>query len=83
MDWNTKYFQRIANSHRRSNCIDKLKIESVITEGKDRTKVKILDFYQKSHTERENKRPLTWFDNLATNKNQDNIDLESAFEEEV
>lgn len=34
-DRNTKYFQKMANSHRRNNCIDKLKVGPEIIEDKD------------------------------------------------
>lgn len=45
-DKNTKFFQRMANSHRRGNSIDKLKIEGEIIEDADVIKEGILDFYQ-------------------------------------
>lgn len=45
-DRNTKYFQSIANAHRRYNCIDKLQIGEHITEDKEEIKEEILKFYQ-------------------------------------
>lgn len=52
-DRNTKFFQRMANSHRRSNNIDKLKVGEEITEYKEVIKEEILRFYQGLYTENE------------------------------
>lgn len=48
-----RIFLKIANSQRRNNYIDKLKVGSEILEDKEKIKVKILDFYQKLYTEHE------------------------------
>lgn len=57
-DRNTKYFQRIANSHRRSNQIDMLKMGDEIIDDKDQIKNEVLDFYQNLYTEKSNGRLL-------------------------
>lgn len=57
-DKSTKFFQRVANSHRRSNQIDKLQIEEEISDDKDDIKAEIFRFYQTLYTEERNKGDL-------------------------
>jgi len=53
-DRNTKFFQRVANTNRRYNRIDKLLVEEEIIEDKELTKDEILSSYQSLYTEEEN-----------------------------
>ncbi|XP_060212174.1 uncharacterized protein LOC132639769 [Lycium barbarum] len=45
-DRNTKFFQNMADAHRRYNCIDKLQVRGSTTEDKEEIKEEILSFYQ-------------------------------------
>ncbi|KAG5613408.1 hypothetical protein H5410_024689 [Solanum commersonii] len=49
-DRNTKYFQRIANSHKRYNHIDRLQVGDDLIEGKEQVKEVILDIYQELYS---------------------------------
>lgn len=52
-DRNTKFYQMAANSNRRTNYIDKLKVGTEIIEDKDQIKEEILSFYQQLYSESE------------------------------
>ncbi|XP_059277851.1 uncharacterized protein LOC132032052 [Lycium ferocissimum] len=75
---NTKYFQRIANTHRRYNCIDRLQVVDEIIEDKQ----VILDFYQELYCENEEWRHTTDFEGLNCLDNEDKETLECSFEED-
>lgn len=81
-DRNTKYFQKMANSHRRNNCIDKLKVGPEIIEDEDSIKREILEFYEKLYTEQESWRPCAEFEGLASISEEEKTDLELAFQDE-
>nr|XP_016504796.1 PREDICTED: uncharacterized protein LOC107822744 [Nicotiana tabacum] len=81
-DRNTKFFQKMKNSYRRNNSIDKLLIGEEISEDKDGIEAKILRFYQDLYTENEQWRPSTHFQNLASITVTQKVWLERIFEEE-
>ncbi|KAG5618937.1 hypothetical protein H5410_018761 [Solanum commersonii] len=81
-DKNTKYFQKVANGHRRNNTIDKLKIGEVIVDDKVAIKEEILRFYQQLYTENEPWRPTVSFENMASISLDERDWLERNFEEE-
>ncbi|XP_075099232.1 uncharacterized protein LOC142176070 [Nicotiana tabacum] len=81
-DRNTKYFQKVANSHRRYNCIDRLQVGEDIIEEKEQIKRVILDFYQALYSENETWRPSCTFEGLGCLNNEEKDALEVAFEEE-
>nr|XP_033512764.1 uncharacterized protein LOC117277437 [Nicotiana tomentosiformis] len=81
-DRNTKYFQRIANSNRRYNHIDRLQVGEVIIEDKEKVKEAILDFYQELYTENEDWRPTTTFEGLGCLSSVEKEELEHDFVEE-
>lgn len=62
---NTRYFQTMANSHRRYNSIDKLKIDNKITEDKEVINEEILNYYQNLYKESEEWRPTASFEEVA------------------
>lgn len=64
-DKNTKYFHKIANSHRRHNSICQLSINGEISSDQDVIKAQIIGFYQHLFTEDTDCRPLQ--DGLAFN----------------
>ena len=76
-DRNTKYFQRMANSQRRNNYIDKLKMGDAIIEDKIRIKEEILDYYQKLYHELEPWRPTTNFGGLSSLTTEESEGLEA------
>lgn len=65
-DRNTKYFQKIANSNRRSNCIDKLLVDYVVIEDKETIKKETLEFFEGVYTELEEWRPTIMFEGIAS-----------------
>lgn len=82
VDGNTKYFQRIANSFKRSNQIDTLKVGDEIMDDKYQNKNEILDFYQNLYTKKEQWRPTATFEDLASLTMEQRECLERAFEED-
>ncbi|XP_055836405.1 uncharacterized protein LOC129905041 [Solanum dulcamara] len=56
-DKNTKFFQRMDNSHRRGNSIERLRIGDELTEDKGRIKDGILKYYQQIYKEAESWTP--------------------------
>lgn len=81
-DVNTKYFQSLANSFRRCNSIDKLKINNEITEDKELIKGEILNYYQALYTEKEEWRPSSNFEDVARVLEEESELLEKGFEED-
>ncbi|WMV43150.1 hypothetical protein MTR67_036535 [Solanum verrucosum] len=64
-DRNTRYYQYIASSHERNNNIDKVRLDTGLTEDKAVIKEEILNFYQNLYTENEAWRPNASFDDVA------------------
>jgi len=81
-DKNTKFFQKIANSHRRGNCIDKLKVGTEIIEDKHRIKQETVDFYESLYTEPEQWRPSANFEGIPSISVEEKFNLEATFQEE-
>ncbi|CAN4081167.1 unnamed protein product [Withania somnifera] len=73
---NTKFIQRMANSHRRGNSIDSLRIGDELIEDKERIKDGILGYYQQIYKETESWRPSAVFENLFTLSTNENEELE-------
>nr|XP_016485156.1 PREDICTED: uncharacterized protein LOC107805603 [Nicotiana tabacum] len=71
----------MANSQRRNNHIDKLKVGDVIIEDKIRIKEEILDYYQKLYHELEPWRPTTIFGGLSSLTTEESEGLEAPFDE--
>jgi hypothetical protein len=57
-DKNTKYFHKVANSHRRHNSIRHLSINGVLTIDQEAIKAEISGFYQHLYIEDTTWRPL-------------------------
>ncbi|XP_019236623.1 PREDICTED: uncharacterized protein LOC109216861 [Nicotiana attenuata] len=81
-DRNTKYFQRIANSNRSYNHIDRLQVGKDIIKDKEQVKEAILDFYQELYTENEDRRLTATFEGLGCLSSVEKEELEYDFEEE-
>nr|XP_009771105.1 PREDICTED: uncharacterized protein LOC104221690 [Nicotiana sylvestris]XP_016492827.1 PREDICTED: uncharacterized protein LOC107812285 [Nicotiana tabacum] len=71
----------MANSRRRGNCIDRLKVGEEITEDKGLIKEEILSYYQNLYNEKEAWRPSLEFTRLHTLSSNDREDVKSPFEE--
>ena len=56
-DNNTRFFHRVANSHRRTNHIRGIEVDGVFYEDEDVVRSKVVHFYQDLYTELESRRP--------------------------
>jgi hypothetical protein len=52
-DNNTKFFRKMANSHRRYNYMDKVEVDSVVFEEESEIREKVVDFYESLYQESE------------------------------
>ena len=51
MDNNTRFFHRLANSHRRANHIRSIKVDRVLYKDGSAVKSQVIRFYQNLYTE--------------------------------
>jgi exonuclease III len=81
-DKNTKFFHRIANSHRRKNAIGQLEVEGVTVTDTGEIKDRLVDFYKNLFTEIRVRRPT--LDNLPFSSidSEEAAGLEADFTEE-
>jgi hypothetical protein len=81
-DKNTKYFHKVANSHRRLNTVRHLSINGALSTDQDAIKNHISCFYKQLYTEDTFRRPL--LDNLPFDSisSEEGIWLERPFEKE-
>ena len=56
-DNNTRFFHRVANSHRRTNHIRGIKVDGVLYEDEEEVRSKVIHFYQSLYTELDTWRP--------------------------
>ena len=56
-DNNTRFFHRVANSHRRTNHIRGIEVDGVLYEDEEEVWSKVVNFYQGLHTELDTWRP--------------------------
>jgi hypothetical protein len=57
-DNNTKFFHKMANSHRRYNYMDKVKVDGVVFEEESEIREKVVHFYESLYQESETWRPM-------------------------
>ena len=50
-DDNTRFFQRLANSHRRANHIRSVEVDGVVYEDEPAMRAQVVQFYQDLYTE--------------------------------
>lgn len=79
-DKNTRFFHKTANTHRRSNTIDKLKVEGVMIEDPEEIKREIVSFYENLYIEHEEWRPQLEMINCPKITERENHMLEASFE---
>ena len=81
-DKNTKYFHKVANSHRRHNSIRNLSIHGVLTSDQEAIKAEVLGFYQHLYIEDTNCRPFLDGLSFSLISPEEAAWLERPFEEE-
>ncbi len=79
---NTKFFQKVANSHRRCNYMDNLEVEGMVYEADQHTRDQAVQFYDSLYQENEAWRPK--FDGLPFDviREEDREFLERKFEKD-
>ncbi|WMV55749.1 hypothetical protein MTR67_049134 [Solanum verrucosum] len=81
-DKNTKFFQRMANAHKRFNHIDKLVVEDQELVDPIEIKTEIISFYRKLYKESENWRPSFHMNQCPSISVEEQQELQKPFEEE-
>jgi exonuclease III len=80
-DSNTRFFHKVANSHRRNNCVDNLCIDGVMSHDPTEVKEHIVQFYKKLYTEQSNWRPRMDNQAFSSIDDEEKVWLERDFEE--
>jgi hypothetical protein len=80
-DSNTRYFHKMANSHRRYNRVETLRIEGVLSNDPNEVKEHIVNFYQNLYTEQSNWRPRMDNQAFSSIDEEEKAWLEREFEE--
>ncbi|KAG5630767.1 hypothetical protein H5410_002484 [Solanum commersonii] len=81
-DKNTKYFHRMATTHKRCNTIDKIEEEGTYITDPEVIKIKIQDYYQNLYKETETWRPNLNLQDFTSINLEEQIWLQRQFEEE-
>jgi hypothetical protein len=81
-DKNTKYFHKVANSHRRHNSIRHLSINGELSSDIADIKAQIIEFYKSLYTEDVGRRPLLDDLQFSSISSDEAVWLERLFEEE-
>jgi hypothetical protein len=80
-DSNTRFFHKVANSHRRNNCVETLCIDGVMSYDPNEVKKHIVQFYQNLYTEQNNWRPRMDSQAFSSIDEEEKMWLERDFEE--
>jgi hypothetical protein len=81
-DKNSKFFHRLANSHRNANSIAKLNIDGILSSNQDDIRDQIAAFYEHLYMETGYSRPLMDGMQFFTISDKDAAWLECSFDEE-
>ena len=81
-DKNSKFFHRLANSHRNANSIAKLNIDGMLSSNQDEIRDHIASFYEHLYVETEYGRPLLDGMQFSVISDEDAVWLERPFDEE-
>jgi hypothetical protein len=81
-DSNTKFFQRLANSHRRHNTIETLVVDGQLTDDRTVIQDHIVEFYKKLYSEQYQWRPRVDDLSFLSIDEEDRIWMEREFEED-
>ena len=74
-DNNTRFFHRVANSHRRTNYLRGIEVDGVLYEDEEKVQSKVVHFYQSLYTESNTWRPS--MDGLEFSSIEEDEQLES------
>jgi hypothetical protein len=80
-DSNTRFFHKVANSHRRNNRVETLCIDGVMSHDPNEVKEHIVQFYRNLYTEQSNWRPRMDNQVFSSIDEEEKIWLERDFEE--
>lgn len=80
-DRKTKYFHRIATTHKRLNSIEKLEVEGAEVTDSEEIKKEIVSFYQKLYKETEQRRPTFNIQEAESIHMEEKEQLQRQFEE--
>ena len=81
-DNNTRFFHRVANSHRRSNHIRGIEVDGVLYENEEKVRSKVVNFYQRLYTELDTWRPSMDGLKFARIEEDERLELERDFPKE-
>ena len=82
-DNNTRFFHQVANSHRRTNHIKSIEVNGVLYEDEEEVRAKVVHFYQSLYTESNTWRPSMDGLEFASIEEDERLELERDFSEEV
>ena len=80
---NTRFFHRLANSHRNANQIKRIEVDGVLYEDESDVRSQIVLFYQGLYKETEVGRPSMDGLDFACNEEDEGLSLEEFTKEEV
>ena len=81
-DNNTCFFHWVANSHRRTNHIQGIEVDSVLYEEEEEVRSKVINFYQRLYTELDTWRPSMDGLKFARIEEDERLELERDFSKE-
>ena len=81
-DNNTRFFQRLANSHRRANHIRSVEVDGVVYEDEPAMRAQVVQFYRDLYTETDTWRPTVDGLDFASIGEDDRLFLEREFSKE-
>ena len=81
-DNNTCFFHWVANSHRRTNHIQGIEVDSVLYEEEEEGRSKVINFYQRLYTELDTWRPSMDGLKFARIEEDERLELERDFSKE-
>ena len=79
---NTRFFQRLANSHRIANHIRNVEVDGVVYEDEPAVRAQVVQFYQDLYTETDMWRPIVDGLDFASIGEDDRLFLEREFSKE-
>ena len=81
-DNNTRFFHRVANSHKRTNHIQGIEVNDVLYEDKEEVQSKVVHFYQSLYTESDSWHPSMDGLEFSSIGEAERLGLESDFSKE-
>ena len=79
---NTRFFHRVANTHRRTNHIRGIEVDGVLYEDEEEVRAKVVHFYQSLYAESDIWHPSMDGLEFASIKEDERLDLENDFSKE-